>query len=167
MERVEGRVYLHSIVPGIAQSITTSPRARSSLDLKPDCSSRIIKAQVPVVLPTCPTQWPIYKSTTDVVIDCVTSTHEEQDRVTIPARAGNSREAESNIDPSIHLPNRRAELARISKLTFGNQCCDSGDCNSAISRNCRSAKSIADANDQCPSLKVSTPESVMSVRVMP
>ena len=103
---------------------------------------------MPVVLLICPTQWPMYKSTTDVVITCVTPTHEERDCITIPALAGNSREAESNIDPSIQLPDRRAKPSRISKLTIGNKCCDSGECSSANSRNCRSAKSTADAIDQ-------------------
>ena len=151
--RVGGRVYLHSPVPGIAQLITTSPSVQNILGPQPDCSSRIIKAQVLVVLPTCPIQWPMYKSTTDVAIDCVdcvTSTYEEQDRVTIPA-------AKCNIDPSNCPPNAEMELCRSSKTTetelcrfskfnFGHRCCNSRDCHSANSGNYRSAKSTAAAN---------------------
>ena len=95
--RVGGRLYLHSPVPGTAQIITTSPSAQTLDFHPPDCSSRIIEAQVPVALPTCPTQWPIYKST------CVTT----------PAPAGSSREAESNIDPSIQSPGREVESLRF------------------------------------------------------
>ena len=54
--RVGGCVYLHPPVPGIAQLITTSPSARNILGPQPECSSRIIKAQVPAALPTYPTQ---------------------------------------------------------------------------------------------------------------
>ena len=92
LARVEGRVYLHSLVPGIAQVLATSPSAHT-LDLHPpDCSSRIIKGQVPVVLPTY--TWPIHKST------CVTSIDVDPDCFTTPAPARNSREAGSNIDSS-------------------------------------------------------------------
>ena len=134
-------------MPGITQLIATSPSAQSSLAFKPDCSSRIIKAQAPVVLPTC--TWPIHKSTDDVVTANVTSMDVDPVCISTPALAGNSWEAETGTNLFQILPTAEPELCRCSQATemefcrfsrlhFGDRCYDS--------RDCHSARSAADAN---------------------